>query len=109
MGPYYGPKGWRANGYGGAIMRTFRGLTESAWVVLALMIAVPFAWRRVRGHPLAPVIACVAWTAVLGVFAGYYGDAMEMVRHAWGASQQLLVALALVSIAALDRPAQTTS
>ena len=102
MGPYYMRTGWRGNDYGGALMKTFRTLTESSAIVLALVICVPLAWRRVRAHPLAPAIAVLAWSAVIGVFAAYYGDAMEMVRHAWGASQQLIVALVLAVVVRVD-------
>ncbi len=103
MGAYSMRAGWRGNNYGGAIMKTFRTFTESSAVVLALVICVPLAWRRVRAHPLAPAIAVLAWSAVIGIFAAYYGDAMEMVRHAWGASQQLIVALVLAIVVRADR------
>jgi hypothetical protein len=99
---YYMPPGWRGNGYGGPIMRTFRGATESPVVGFALMLGLVLWWRRVRAHWLAPVVACLLWSGVIGVFAAYYGDAMEMVRHAWGASQQLLLALWLGLILRLD-------
>jgi hypothetical protein len=102
MGANYMRAGWRGNDYGGAIMKTFRTFTESAAVVLVLIICVPLAWRRIRAHPLAPAIAVLAWSAVIGVFAAYYGDAMEMVRHAWGASQQLIVALVLAIVVRVD-------
>jgi hypothetical protein len=102
IGAYYMRAGWRGNDYGGAIMKTFRTSTESSAVVLVLIICVPLAWRRIHAHPLAPAIAVLAWSAVIGVFAAYYGDAMEMVRHAWGASQQLIVALVLAVVVRVD-------
>ena len=99
---WYMPHGWRADDYGGLVMRMFRALTESPAIILALAIAAPLAWRRVRAHRLAPAIVCILASAVVGIFAGYYGDAMEMARHAWGAGQQLIVGLVLVIVARLD-------
>ena len=107
LGGYYMREGWRGNTYGGRVMRTYRGATESPVVVLALLIALPVLLVRARGHALARVAAIAAASAVVGIFAGYYGDAMEMVRHAWGASQQLVLALFLLAIAALDAKSAT--
>ena len=43
-------------------------------IILALAIAAPLAWRRVRAHRLAPAIVCILASAVVGIFAGYYGE-----------------------------------
>ncbi len=99
---WYMPRGWRADNYGGLVMRTFRSLTECPAIILVLAIAAPLAWRRARSHRLAPAIVCIVASAVIGVFAGYYGDAMEIARHAWGAGQQLILGLVLVIVARLD-------
>ena len=93
FGHFYMPAGWRGNSYGGRVLRTVRGATENPILTLCLIILVPLWWRRIRSHSVAPIVRCLIWSGVVGVFVAYYGDAMEMARHAWGASQQILLML----------------
>jgi len=39
----------------------------------------------------------------VGILASYYGDAVELTRHCYGAAQQLVLGLFLAAIAWLDR------
>jgi hypothetical protein len=109
FGRAYMPPGWRANTYGRASMQLFRGLTESSVTILVLMITCSLTWRRVRKHSMSAVAAVLLWSALVGLFAAYYGDAMEMARHAWGAGQQLILALVLIGVLRLDEQSTTST
>jgi hypothetical protein len=81
---------------------SFRTLTSNRWVLRLLLLASPLVLWRPRGDRLRGVILCIAVSAIVGIFASYYGDAIELTRHCYGASQQLVLGLFLASIAWLD-------
>lgn len=97
----YMPAGWISSyGFPGWTVR--RG-TSSELLLLVLVLAVPFALRRPTGHVTMAVAAILIGSGVLGAAAAYYGDALEVVRHMFGAGQQIVLGLFLAPLAWLDR------
>jgi len=106
----YMPPGWRRADPGHPVRDLIRGLTESEGVVLVLLLLAPALLRRPRAHPLAGVALCAIASGAIGAAAAYYGDAQELIRHTWGAGQQIVLGLALALLAWLGsarRPART--
>lgn len=79
-----------------------RAVTYSRWVLRILLVAcLMFLWRA-RREQLHGLILCLLLSALAGVFASYYGDAVELARHCYGAAQQFVFGLFLACIAWLD-------
>lgn len=81
---------------------SFRTLTANHQVLWLLLVASPVLLWRPRKDPLRGVAFCVVVSAIAGIFAGYYGDAVEMTRHCYGACQQLILGLCLAGLVRLD-------
>jgi hypothetical protein len=82
-----------------------RTITSNRWALRLLLLTSPLLLWRARRDPLCGVVFCIAVSAIVGILASYYGDAVELTRHCYGASQQLVLGLFLAAIAWLDRVA----
>jgi hypothetical protein len=78
-------------------------LTLHRNVLLLLVLASPALFRRPRVDPLCGLALCIVVSGVVGSFAAYYGDAIELVRHCYGCGQQVVFGLVLGLLAYLDR------
>lgn len=90
----YMPRGWHRG--------VTREVTTSEAVLLALLIAAPWLLRRPRSHPLTGVAFVLVASGVVGAFAAFYGDAIEIARHCYGPGQQIVLGLFLAVVARLD-------
>lgn len=97
----YMPIGWASShGFPWWIVR---GVTSSEGVLILLMLAAPLLMRRPRGHLLTSIAAILIVSGVVGAAAAFYGDAIEIPRHCYGAGQQIVLGLFLAPLAWLDR------
>ncbi|MDA0302140.1 MAG: hypothetical protein O2822_06390, partial [Chloroflexi bacterium] len=83
---FYMPAGWA---------RERVPVTTNAALILALLVAAPFASRHVRRSGAISVAWCLVISGSVSAVAAYYGDAIEISRHAYGAGQQVVVGLAI--------------
>jgi hypothetical protein len=78
------------------------------WAAASAVALVVLAGRRRVRRSLAAALGLIGVLAVAGYYAAWYGDALELNRHALSAAVQLLVACwivtALVVDAVADRP-----
>ena len=81
---------------------SFRTLTVNHRVLWLLLLVSPLLLWRPRRDPLRGVALCIVVGAIAGIFAGYYGDAVELARHCYGACQQLILGLYLACLIRLD-------
>lgn len=92
---FYMPGGWD---------RPVWSPTESTVVLLIIALAGFASLWRPRRHLLAALALCLVWSGAIGVLAGYYGDGIEIERHTYGSAQQVLLGLALATVASLEVP-----
>jgi hypothetical protein len=97
------PIGWVAHDATHPAVDLLRRLTTSRWILLALLAASPLLLRRPRADPLAGIALCLVASGVVAAAAAYYGDAVELARHCYGAGQQIVLGLFLAALAWLDR------
>jgi hypothetical protein len=104
-GPYAStmPLGWIAHDPAHPVVDLLRRLTTTRWILLALLAASPLVLRRPRAYPLAGIALCLIASGVAAAAASYYGDAVELARHCYGAGQQIVLGLFLAALAWLDR------
>ena len=81
---------------------SFRTLTANHRVLWLVLLAGPCLLWRPRRDPLRGVALCIVLSAIAGIFAGYYGDAVELTRHCYGACQQLILGLYLACLIRVD-------
>jgi len=98
----YMPKGWSPGQPSRQILDIVRRATESAGVVLFLLLAAPLLLYRPRAKPLTGIALCAVLAGFVGVALAYYGDAIEIPRHCWPHSQQIVIGLLLALLARLD-------
>jgi hypothetical protein len=77
------------------------GLTE-AWTVAAACALALLAWRRRVRPALAGAVALIGSFAIVGYYAAWHGDALEVYRHALSAAVQLRVTLWIVTALVVD-------
>lgn len=80
-----------------------RALTANHWLLLLLVLAGPWLLWRPRADPLRGAALCVVISGAVGLVVSYYGDATEIPRHCYGASQQVVLGLFLALLARLPR------
>jgi predicted MFS family arabinose efflux permease len=71
--------------------------------LLALLLATPWLLRGQRADALSGLALCMIASGLAGVVASYYGDAVELSRHCYGAGQQVVLGMFLALVARLDR------
>ena len=77
------------------------GFTE-AWTVVAAVAFAFLAWRRRIRPALVAAVALIAGFAVIGYYAAWHGDALEVYRHALSAAVQLRIALWIATALVID-------
>jgi hypothetical protein len=97
------PVGWIARDAAHPTVDLVRRLTTSRWLLLALLAASPLLLRRPRVDPLSGIALCMIASGVIAAAAAYYGDAVELARHCYGAGQQIVLGLFVAALAWLDR------
>lgn len=97
------PVGWVAHDAAHPAVDLLRRLTTARWLLLALIAASPLLLRRPRADPLAGIALCLVASGAVAAAASYYGDAVELARHCYGAGQQIVLGLFLAGLAGLDR------
>jgi hypothetical protein len=97
---HYMPGGWeRPTGSIGAT----RSLSANRWLLTLLLVASPLLLRRPRRDALCGLALCIVVSGLFGAIASYYGDAVEIPRHCYGAGQQVIAGLFIALIAWVDR------
>jgi hypothetical protein len=98
----YMPNGWIETIDGAPLLEPLRQASRSRILLLAALLLAPF-WIVRAGHgAVRDVAVCTLAGSLVGTTAAYYGDAMEEMRHCWGAAQGVVVALAMLAVAWLD-------
>ena len=77
------------------------GVTE-VWTVAAAVALALLAWRRRVRPALAGAVALIGAFAIVGYYAAWHGDALEVYRHALSAAVQLRIALWVVTALVVD-------
>jgi hypothetical protein len=95
----YMPPGWTRHT---TVVRWVRAATETKIVVILLLLACPFAFRRTERHPVTVVAGVLILSGVIGCAASYYGDSLERARHCYAAGQQVIVGLVLAVLVRVD-------
>jgi hypothetical protein len=97
------PVGWVARDAAHPAVDVVRRLTTSRWILLALLAASPLLVLRPRADPRSGIALCMIASGVVAAAASYYGDAVELARHCYGAGQQIVLGLVIALLAWLDR------
>lgn len=80
-----------------------RAPTSNRWVLQLLLLACPLLLWRLGASPLRRALLCIVVSALVGIMASYYGDAVELARHCYGAGQQLVLGMFIALVGWLDR------
>lgn len=90
---FYMPGGWERRGW---------SPTESTAIFVILAGTGLVSLWRPRRYALAALALCLVWSGLIGILAAYYGDGIEIERHTYGSAQQVLLGLALATVASLE-------
>jgi hypothetical protein len=99
----YMPHNWEPAESDGLLSGAMRRASASETLILLLVLVAPFTLRGGRAHGLTAIAAIAVASAIPAVAASYYGDAIEISRHCWGAGQQIVLGLFLGALGWLDR------
>ena len=105
----YMPEGWVGPGDGPVVVAVVRRVIGSPWLFLLMAVATPAALWRARTDVRVRLAACLIAAGLVGVAASFYGDAMEIPRHCYGAVQQTWLGMAIALLAWLDRARMVTA
>jgi hypothetical protein len=92
----------------GAIAAPRSGTFTEIWTLAAVVAVGLMSWKRPASRRLLGVAALALGLAVLGYFAAWYGDVLELYRHSLSAAVELRLALWLVTVLAIDSIAGRT-
>lgn len=86
----------------GAIAVPHSGVFTEIWTLVAVVALALMFWKRSVPRRLLGVAGLAIGLAVLGYFAAWYGDVLEVYRHSMSAAVELRIALWLVTVFAID-------
>ena len=86
----------------GAVATPHSGLLTEIWTLAAAVALGLMFWKRSVPRRLLGVAALGIVFAVLGYYAAWYGDVLEVYRHSMSAAVQLRLALWIVTVLAID-------
>jgi hypothetical protein len=97
------PAGWLAHDGDHPVVELVRRLTTNRWLLLALLLASPAMLLAPRRDPRCGVALCMIASGLVAAAASYYGDAVELARHCYGAGQQIVLGLFVAALCVADR------
>ena len=99
----YMPDGWSRRAFGHPVLAWFRGLTASRGAIIVIgILALSLGLLRLRTDPMRQLGYCIVISGIVGGVASYYGDAIELPRHCYGAGQQVVTGAWLIFVASAD-------